>query len=117
MNGIVQKRKMGFTLIEVLLALAIIAIALTALLRATSQNTVFTQRLKEKTIGHWVAMQGVASLQLGMTPITLSQENTLKMAMAGQSWYWRVLVTPTPVKHMQKFSISVSQQRDANFSD
>lgn len=38
----------GFTLIEVLLALAVVAIALTALLKATSQDVANTQRIKEK---------------------------------------------------------------------
>lgn len=45
-----QKRsnESGFTLIEVLLALSIIAIALTALLKAISQNVETTRRIKEK---------------------------------------------------------------------
>lgn len=40
--------KSGFTLIEVLLALSVIAIALTALLKAISQNVETTRRVKEK---------------------------------------------------------------------
>lgn len=40
----------GFTLIEVLLALTVIAIALTALLKATAQNTDNTHRIKEKQL-------------------------------------------------------------------
>lgn len=108
--------KSGFTLIEVLLALAIIAIALTALLKATSQNTVFTQRIKEKSLGEWVAMQGVASIQSGVVVITPNQENTQKMIMGGQTWYWRALITPTAIKKMQQISIKVSQRRDGGFS-
>lgn len=109
--------KSGFTLIEVLLALAVIAIALTALLKATSQNTVFTQRLKEKSISHWVAMQGVASIQLGLVVIALNQESTQPMTMAGKTWYWRALILPTGVKHMQQISIKVSQKEAADFSE
>jgi len=111
------RKRGGFTLIEVLLALSIIAISLTALLRATSQNTTITSRLKDKTIAHWVAMQGVASLQLGLDSLQLNQESTQKMTMAGETWYWRAVVTPTAVLHMQKISIRVSQQREAGFSE
>lgn len=107
----------GFTLIEVLLALAVIAIALTALLKATSQNTVFTNRIKDKSIAHWVAMQGVASIQLGLVHLTENQESTQTTMMAGQKWYWRVVMTPTSLTHMHRISIRVSSKRDADFSD
>lgn len=107
----------GFTLIEVLLALSVIAIALTALLRATSQNTVITTRIKNKTIGHWVAMQGIASLQLGRGGVQLNQENTQKMMMAGEVWYWRSIVTSTSIKHMQKISVRISQRPEGGFSE
>lgn len=110
-------KRSGFTLIEVLLALAVIAIALTALLKATSQNTLFTQRLKEKSISHWVALQGIASVQLGLIDIALNQESTQSMEMAGNKWYWRALITPTSVKKMQKISVQVSQKEAADFSD
>ena len=107
----------GFTLIEVLLALAVIAIALTALLKALSQNTVFTDRLKEKSVGHWVAMQGIASIQLGLVTIAVNQENTQTINMAGQTWYWRALITPTAVKRMQQISVRVSQKEASGFSE
>ena len=57
--------KKAFTLIEVLLALAVIAIALTALLKVTSQDVSYARRLKDKTLSHWVAKQGVSMVQLG----------------------------------------------------
>ena len=110
-------KKSGFTLIEVLLALAVIAIALTALLKATSQNTTFTQRIKEKSIGEWVAMQAIASIQSGLIVITPNQESTESMTMAGEKWYWRALITPTPVKKMQKISIKVSRRSEGGFSE
>ncbi len=106
----------GFTLIEVLLALAVISIALTALLKATSQNTAFTDKLKEKTLGHWVAMQGISSIQLGLVSLNLSQESTYTIEMAGHTWYWRAMVKPTALKHMQQISVRVSSKKDSQFS-
>ncbi len=112
-----MKRTLGFTLIEVLLALAVIAISLTALLKATSQNTFFTNRLKDKTIGHFVAMQGVAAIQLGLVQLTANQESTQTTQMAGRTWYWRVIISPTSLKHMQRINITVSPKKDGPFSD
>lgn len=112
-----SKRHLGFTLIEVLLALAVIAIALTALLKVTSQNTAFTNRIKDKTIAHWVAMHGVAAIQLDLVKLTLNQESTQSVMMAGQKWYWRALITSTPLSHMQKITIRVSARQDGDFSE
>lgn len=110
------KRFSGFTLIEVLLALVVIAIALTALLKATSQNTQFTQRLKEKSMSHWVAMRAVAAIQLGLVNPVLNQETTESIQMAGQTWYWRVYITPSPIQNMQQISIRVSKKKGSDFS-
>lgn len=106
----------GFTLIEVLLALAIIAIALTALLRSTSQNIEHTLYLKQKNIGHWVATQGVAMIQLGLLPVTLNQVQTEISTLLGERWYWRLYVTKTSLPSVQKISISVSQKAAGPYS-
>ena len=112
-----SKFNKGFTLIEVLLALAIIAIALTALLKATSEDVTLTQRIKEKSISHWVAMQGVSTIQLGIVSINLNQEITQVTKMLGQRWYWRAKLTSTPIQSMQQISITVSEQQAGPFKD
>lgn len=95
----------GFTLIEILLALAIIAIALTALLRASSQSIVFTQRIKDKTTNHWVAMQAISSIKLGLD----SSDNLYHTTtLLGKTWYWQATLSSTPIKHMEQITIHVS---------
>lgn len=98
----------GFTLIEVLLALAIISIALTALLKVTSQNVENTKRLKDKAISHWVAMQGVAMVQLDMIELNPSIEATEATTLFNSKCYWRVQTSPTPNKHVQLITIKTS---------
>lgn len=112
-----NRHSKGFTLIEVLLALAVIAIALTALLKATSEDVTLTQRIKEKSISHWVAMQGVTTIQLGMVAINLNQEITQVTKMLGQQWYWRAKLTSTPVRTMQQISITISDKQAGPFKD
>lgn len=112
-----NQKQAGFTLIEVLLALSIIAIALTALLKATSQNVANTQRIKEKTISHWIAMQGVSMIQLGLLQVTPSQDVTQVTTMLGQRWYWRANLSQTPIPSMQKITITVSKNQAGPFRD
>ncbi len=114
-----QKRsnEAGFTLIEVLLALSIIAIALTALLKAISQNVETTRRIKEKNVSHWVAMQGVTMIQLNLLQINQSQETTQDTTMLNEHWYWRAKVSTTPQKNIQKIVISVSTEKIGPFRE
>ncbi len=106
----------GFTLLEVLLALAIIAIALTALLKATSQDISSTEHIKDKTISHWVAMQGVKMIQSGLLKATYTQEITEVTNMFGQRWYWRAKLETTAIKSMDKIIITVSKKQAGPFS-
>jgi general secretion pathway protein I len=110
-------RQTGFTLIEVLLALAIIAIALTALLKVTAQNVANTARIKDKTISHWIALQGVTMIQLGLLTPTMEQEITQVTTMLGQRWYWRVKMNKTPIKTVQEISIKVSKNQAGPFTE
>lgn len=105
----------GFTLIEVLLALAVIAIALTALLQATAQNIQNTQRIKEKTMSHWIGMQGITMIQMNLIQVTPGQESTQLTTFINQNWYWKAKINPTPIKNMQEISISVSRKQSGPF--
>lgn len=107
----------GFTLIEVLLALAVIAIALTALLKTSAQNITNTNRIKDKTISHWVAMQGVAMIQLGLLQPTTSQEITQVTTLFGQRWYWRINTKATAIKSVFQVTIKTSKKQSGPFTD
>ena len=110
-------RHHGFTLIEVLLALAVIAIALTALLKASAQNIALTTRIKEKTISHFVAVQGVMAVQLGLLAVDSSKERTQVTTMLGQRWYWRATLIPSSIKSISQINIKVSLKSTGPFSD
>ena len=112
-----MKKKSGFTLIEVLLALAIIAIAFTALLKATIQDITSTRHIKDKTISHWVATQGVKQVQLGLITVPANQELTEVTTLFEERWYWRVRLSNTPVQSMRRITITVSKNPAGPFGD
>ncbi len=77
----------GFTLIEVLVALTIIAVALGSLVKASGNHTYSVSFLKQKTLAHYVAMNEIALLQArnewpGLGKINKSTE------MADFEWFW-----------------------------
>ncbi|MGQ7109899.1 type II secretion system minor pseudopilin GspI, partial [Escherichia sp. TWPC-MK] len=80
--------KRGFTLLEVMLALAIFALAATAVLQIASGALSNQQILEEKTVAGWVAENQTALLYL-MTREQRAVRQQGESDMAGSRWYWR----------------------------
>ena len=81
----------GFTLVEILVALAIIAIALAALMRASGDHTYSTTYLKQKTLAHYVAMNELAKIQIEKNLPSIG-EGKKSTEMADHEWYWTLNV-------------------------
>lgn len=106
----------GFTLIEVLLALAVISISLTALIRATAQDVHYMHHIKERSISHWVAMNGVKMIQLGLIESKNEAESTQVTTMFSQKWYWRHKLKATPIATVKQIVITVSRNQSGPFT-
>jgi general secretion pathway protein I len=106
----------GFTLIEVLLALAVISIALTALLKATSEDISGVERIKQKSIRHWVADQGLTMIQLGLLQVPPNRVITEKTVLFNQSWYWRAEEKPTKLPGVHQITITSSMSQSGPFT-
>lgn len=107
----------AFTLLEVLIALAIISIALTALLLVMSQSIQGTERVKNKTLSHLVAMQGLAMVQLKLTPVQSTQTKTEKITVFGNTWFWQAKSSTTSLPNMRRIEITVSDRASGPFRD
>lgn len=104
----------GFTLIEVLISLAILAISLTAIVKATSSNIDNTRLVEERNISHWVQMHAISMLQLKLIPIgssVISQQTEF----LGQIWYWRAKVQPTASPFVKQVTLRVSKDSSGPF--
>jgi len=97
----------GFTLIEVLVALAIIAVALAAGLRAVAQSTDSATLLKQRTLALWVAQNRLAEAQLTPGgPAEGAREG--EAAQAGSRFRWRETVSRTPNASFRKIELTVA---------
>ena len=88
-------RSRGFTLIEVLVALGIVAIALVAGLQATAALTNNAQRQSDVLLAHLCAENELAKVRLSRQMPSVG-ETELACEQAGQAFQVRVTVAPTP---------------------
>lgn len=96
----------GFSLLEVLIAMAILAFSLIALINTSGAAARNTAHLQEKTFAHWVAMNKMAELRI-MDAFPKVGIKTGKAGMIGQEWDWEVTVSGTPEKTMRRVDIRV----------
>ena len=101
----------GFTLLELLVAMAILTIVAVTALNNNSAMINNTGYLKKKTLAHWVTMNKAAELRLARQQ--LNQKGLQGVAvMAGQRWHWQVTGKKTPDPDIQLVSIEVREHED-----
>jgi len=105
-NISILKKINGFTLIEVMVALAIIAIALASLIKASGTHTNSAGYLKSKTLAHYVAMNEVVQLQVKKTWPDLGSSDK-STEMAGMEWFWTREVEKTRSDNIRGVSFTV----------
>ena len=103
-------RARGFTLVEVMVALAIVAIALPALLMALYQQIDDTAYLRDKTLAYMVAENKLAEIRLviGSTRNLSAGKDSGLASMADRDWYWWVETKATEVEKFFRVDITVS---------
>lgn len=105
-----MNRARGFTLIEVLVALGIVAIALVAGLQASAALTNNAQRQSDVLLAHLCAENTLTGLRLArqMPPVGESQQDC---EQAGQVFQVRLRVAPTPNPSFRRVDAQVSDAR------
>ena len=77
----------GFTLIEVLVALAIVTIGMAALLGTLSSAAGTASYLQDKSLAEWIALNQIATVRLSQTAPTKGDSEG-EVDYAGRKWKW-----------------------------
>ena len=101
----------AFTLIEVMVALAVVAIALVAALKATSFATDSAMDFRTRMLAGWVAENRLAEMTARRDFPETGQSNG-KEDEAGEVFTWRINVGPSPNRSFRRLEISVFTQDD-----
>jgi general secretion pathway protein I len=105
-RGSVTSHSGGFTLIEVLAALVIVALGMLGVIEAVTQTARNGTYLRDKTLAHWIAMNLVTEQRLRSDPPEVSKSSD-EVEFAGQRWRWTMVVTQTEVDSLRRMDVSV----------
>lgn len=102
------KQQNGFSLIEIIMAVVVLAIGLTALLPTLSSTTSATADARSKIIAHWVAMNKLTEIQVERKWPSISKKSgKTEMGDDGTEWEWEYQVTKSPDDDMRRIDIEV----------
>ncbi len=97
----------GFTLLEVMVALLIVAIALLAGASAISQSIKEAQMMRDRTYASWIAQNRITELRLAPATPDVGATNG-EVQYANTDWKWRAVVSDTGVDDLYRIDVSVS---------
>ena len=99
-------RNLGFTLFEVLIALAVAAVALTAAVQLIGFYVGNSAGIQERVYAHWAASNLLVSGQLDDPWPDVGVENG-EIELAGHDWHWRKAVVETPYATVRRVEVQV----------
>ena len=99
-------RNRGFTLVEVLVALVIVAAGAAAVLASLNTAAASASYLRDKTFAQWIAVNRIAETRLQTTP---PQNGTTEgeVDYANGRWRWRQQITDAEMPGLRRIDVSV----------
>ena len=90
------------------MSLAVVAIALSALVKSSGVNTSNMQYLRDKTFAHWVAMNKATELRVNQIWASPGRSNGTT-EMASREWHWTMVIEATADKNLRKYSLEIRE--------
>ena len=87
-----RRNRRAFTLVEVMVALAIIALSLTAIAAKMSRMIDTSNSMRERTYASWIAQNKITELRLANVIPEVSTTSG-DVEYANQTWRWRAVIS------------------------
>jgi general secretion pathway protein I len=101
-----RRAQRGFTLLEILAALGIVAIGMAAVARTVQGSANIARQAEERTVAHWVAANHLTELRLSQQ-WPAARQSDHRAAMAGRDWQLRRRIATTPDPEILRVDIEV----------
>jgi general secretion pathway protein I len=108
-------RSRGFTLIEVVVALAIVAIGMLAVFKTIGDTVNNVSVLRDRSFATWIADNRITEIRIsGEMPSV--EETAGEVEFGGRRWHWVTKVSQTQVQGLRRIDVSVRRDGDAEDS-
>jgi len=99
-------RQRGFTLLEVLIALTVLALSMGAIIKSTGDYTGNESWLRDRTLATWVARNVLVQFQVERTwPEVGERKGTQDMGR--REWRWLARVSQTEERELRRLDVEV----------
>jgi len=102
----ISQRSGGFTLIEVMVSLAIIGMSLLALAQVMGNMIDNSNAMREKTYASWIAQNKIAEFHLANVIPEVSATSG-EIDYANTTWYWRAVISESGVENLYRVDVTV----------
>ncbi|MGC4027825.1 MAG: type II secretion system minor pseudopilin GspI [Steroidobacteraceae bacterium] len=109
----VTRRLAGFTLIEVLVALVIVAFGIGALLTTLTSSADNLSYLRDKSQAEWIALNRISELRLSRAQPKVG-ESSGDIEYAGSKWRWRQKVADQGMAGLFRIEVEIARLRTAD---
>lgn len=111
-----MKQQRGMTLLEVMVALTVFALAGLAVMRTAVYQVNTLSRLEQKTFAGWVAENQQVQLKLEKRWPETRWVNGVS-TMAGERWFWRWQGVETGDSQFRALDVEVRREKNSNAAD
>jgi general secretion pathway protein I len=101
-----RERARGFTLVEVLVALMIVAMGLAALMVAVSGAARTSGYLRDKTLAQWIALNRLSEVRLNVNK-SAQNTDTTELKFANRTWHYDTRYFDTSITSMKRIVVRV----------
>jgi general secretion pathway protein I len=108
---VTRRNTRGFTLIEILIALVVLAVAMGSIIKAASDYTVGLSHLRDRTMANWVARNVLNEFQVTNDWSTPGQRKG-DMQMGHYEWRWLANISQTDEPELRRLDVEVLRPDD-----
>jgi general secretion pathway protein I len=101
-----KTKSLGFTLLEVMIALLVITLGMGAVFNTTGESSWKSAQLKQGTIANWVAQNQIAEYRAKRTWNNATKKSG-EVEMANTEWIWNMKISKTDDPSLRRLDVEV----------
>ena len=102
-----KHKNSGFTLIEVMIALAIVAISLGSAIAITSQDIMRADSMQHRAYANWIAQNKLTEARINNIKPNVGIQDGF-VIFAGNNWQWETNISETGIDDLYRMDVAVS---------